>query len=61
MKKEVVIEKKGFNKSDSEVIEYVAISLVLEGQVIRLEVKKEDKKLFNYLVDKELSKVGGNK
>ena len=48
----VQCEKKQFKNDQNEMIDYISITTVLEGQQIKLSVSKDSKQLFNYLIDK---------
>lgn len=45
----LVAEDKVFVDEKKNSIEYVACTLLIGGEEIRVSVKKEDKSLFNYL------------
>ena len=45
----LVAEDKVFVDDKKNAIEYVACTLLIGGEEIRVSVKKEDKSLFNYL------------
>ena len=48
--KNLKIEKKVFVSQDGEKIEYISYSFEVDGQVINLYPKAEDKKLANFLL-----------
>ena len=45
----LIAEDKVFVDEKRNTIDYVACTLVIGGEEIRVSVKKEDKSLFNYL------------
>ena len=45
----LVAEDKVFVDDKKNAVEYVACTLLIVGEEIRVSVKKEDKSLFNYL------------
>ena len=45
----LVAEDKTFVDDKKNAIDYVACTLLIDGEEIRVSVKKEDKSLFNFL------------
>ena len=50
----VIITPKQFTQDNGDVIDYYDISLSIDGQVIKLGVKSDYKKLFEFLVSNKL-------
>lgn len=58
MKLNLVIEKKSFENSNEEMVDYFSYTTEIDGNKIRLKPVEEDKKLANYLLKNNYK--GGN-
>lgn len=45
----LMIEDKSFVNKERETVEYVATTLIIDGEAVRVIVKKEDKSLLAFL------------
>ena len=58
MEKKVEITKEKFTNDKGETIPYVSVRIEVLDKTFSLYPKSEDKKLFNYLIEAELSQNG---